>query len=424
MDQAPRAAKDAAVLKKWLGRVVTAEEVIDSASVVAHGDQIVWVGRAKDLPEKYAHAVEQVPSGPVEPTIIPGLVDVHCHGGGGVSFPDSLTLDDVRTAAGEHLKHGTTTIIASLVTAPVEILETRARLLAVASQEGIIAGIHYEGPFLSEIRCGAQDPRYLIRATPDTARRLVDAAGGMAVSMTIAPEMSEDAEGRESLKILVAGGILPSWGHTDCGIEQANDAVDTGVGDLQAAAVKSGSPVRGGRATATHLFNGMRPLHHRNPGPIPALLAAAQNGRVVVEMINDGIHLDSALVASVIDLVGRDNAVFVTDAMAATGMPDGSYALGSQAVHVKGGVARLADSDAIAGGTAHLLDCVRTAVKCSGIDLVDAVYLASAQGAAVLGLDDRGSLAVGLRADLVVADDDLRVMSVVRCGKSASSRGW
>ncbi len=398
--------------QKWSGVVVLPSEEIAEGTVITEGDRIIWVGASTEIPVELSDTPsEDLPDGAV---IIPGLIDVHCHGGGGASFPDSTSLQDVKTAASEHLKNGTTTLVASLVTAPVDILEQRATLLAKAVGEGIIEGIHFEGPFLSEARCGAQDPRYLIPATPDVARRLVAAASGKAVSMTIAPERATGSEGREALEVLVGGDVLPSWGHTDSGIETAEAAVEAGLDLISDKA----SPTRGGRATVTHLFNGMRPLHHRDPGPISVFLAAAERGDVVVEMINDGTHLDPQLVRQVLDIVGRDNAVFVTDAMAAAGMPDGDYVLGPQAVRVEGGVARLAEGGAIAGGTARLVDCVRTAVLKSGISLVDAVYLGTVQGAKILGLTDRGELAPGKRADLVVLDPgDLGVLRVVRGGE-------
>ena len=234
--------------------------------------------------------------------------------------------------------------------------------------------------------------------------------------MTIAPEACISDEGKAALKALVAGRVLPSWGHTDCSIDQAKSAVVQGVQDLKSA----GEIVRGGRATVTHLFNGMRPLHHRDPGPIPAFVSAAKDGEVILEMINDGTHLNPTLVAEILNTVGRDNAVFVTDAMAATGMGDGTYTLGSQRVRVENGRARLADGDAIAGGTAHLVDCVRIAATEGETSLVDAVYLASAQGASVLGLKDRGRLEPGLRADMLITDANLFPVKVVRAGEVVS----
>lgn len=398
----------------WRGQVVTADRLIDVGAVVTEGDRIAWVGQADQIPDAMqGYEIAGLARGL---TILPGLVDVHCHGGGGTSFPDAETLDDVEAAANEHLKHGTTTLIASLVTAPLDVLVKRAALLVEAVEQGLVAGIHYEGPFLAAERCGAQDPKYLVPATPDAVNRLVSAAKGAAVSMTIAPEACISDEGKAALKALVAGRVLPSWGHTDCSINQAKSAVVQGVQDLKSA----GEIVRGGRATVTHLFNGMRPLHHRDPGPIPAFVSAAKDGEVILEMINDGTHLNPTLVAEILNTVGRDNAVFVTDAMAATGMGDGTYTLGSQRVRVENGIARLADGDAIAGGTAHLVDCVRIAATKGETSLVDAVYLASAQGASVLGLKDRGRLEPGLRADMLITDANLFPVKVVRAGEVVS----
>jgi len=167
--------------------------------------------------------------------------------------------------------------------------------------------------------------------------------------------------------------------------------------------------------TVTHLFNGMRPLTHRDPGPIPVFLAAAARGEAVVELIGDGTHVAPELVESIFSLVGADNIALVTDAMAAAGMPDGAYRLGSQDVTVADGVARLTHGGSIAGGTAHLLDVVRTTVA-GGVPLVDVVRAAATTPAAVLGDDRVGALEAGRRADIVLTDDDLRVLSVRRAG--------
>ncbi len=391
------------------GHVVLSDDTIPQGAVAIEDGLIAWVGPLEDLPQSYAtlNPVEAGDRG----YLLPGFIDVHNHGGGGASFPDSTSIEDVRTAANEHLKNGTTTLIASLVTAAIPVLEERAGLLADAAEQGVIAGIHYEGPFLSEARCGAQNPAYLVPATPADAQKLVEAARGYAVSITLAPEMCLGEDGQEAVRILVEGGILPSWGHSDCTITQANQAIDMGEQLLKAA------PIRGGKATVTHLFNGMPPMHHRAPGPIPAMLAAAQEGRIIAEMICDGVHIDPLLVRESAQIVGRDNAVFVTDAMAAAGMADGNYVLGPNEVTVADGVARLTHGGNLAGGTSRLIDQVRTAVKEGGIPLVDAVFMASKQGARVLGLTDRGEIAPGLRADVVLADRDFNVVGVYRGGE-------
>lgn len=395
------------------GNIVLPDRVLPDGALVVDEETIAWVGRRAELPTEFADApIDSVGEG----YIMPGFVDVHCHGGGGASFPDATSLEDVAVAADEHLNHGTTTLVASLVTAAVPVLEERAALLSQAVDAGVIAGIHYEGPFLSEARCGAQNPAFLVPATSADARRLVTAAGGNAVSITLAPERCLDEAGKEAVSILVEGGLLPSWGHSDCTTTQANAAVNLGEELLSSQA----RPPRGGRASVTHLFNGMPPMHHRAPGPIPALLAAAQEGRIVAELICDGVHLDPHLVAEVVKLVGRENAVFVTDSMAAAGMADGDYVLGPNEVTVKDGVARLTHGGNLAGGTSHLAGQVRTAVVDAQLPLEDAVYLSTLQGARFLGLTDRGALAEGLRADIAVMDQDLHFSRAYRKGRLVS----
>jgi len=399
----------------WLvrGDVVTPSGVLLDGAVAIRGADVVWVGPASDAPPALAP-----PAAAPGTLVLPGLVDLHCHGGGGASFPDAAGADDVRRAADEHLRHGTTTLVASLVTAPRDVLLRQVALLAQAASDGVVAGLHLEGPFLSPARCGAQHPGDMLPGDADLVREVAAAARGHLLTMTVAPEIPGVADGDDDvLAALVAAGALPSVGHTDASAEVVDAAVARTF-DLLAT-----SPVaRGPRATATHLFNGMRPLHHRDPGPVAACLAAAARGELVVELVADGTHLAPATVRAVLDLVGPDGAVLVTDAMAAAGMPDGDYRLGPQAVRVAAGVARVvpdgggAPGDgAIAGGVAHLLDVVRGTVA-AGVALVDAVRAASATPAQVLGRHDVGALVTGRRADLLVTTPDLQVLRVARGG--------
>ncbi|MCC2334525.1 N-acetylglucosamine-6-phosphate deacetylase [Cellulomonas wangsupingiae] len=396
------------------GDVVTPAGVLADAVVVVRGDEIAWVGPAGDVPARHVP-----PPPPAGTLVLPGLVDLHCHGGGGASLPDATTTREVRQAADEHLRHGTTTLVASLVTAPPDVLLARTALLADAADDGVVAGIHLEGPFLSRARCGAQDPRDMCDGDADLVRQLAGAARGHLVSMTVAPEVPGVAGGGDDvLAALVDAGALPSVGHTDGSAEEVEAAV-TRAFDLLATSPRA----RGPRPTATHLFNGMRPLHHRDPGPVAACLAAAARGELVVELVADGTHLAPATVRAVLELVGPDGAVLVTDAMAAAGMPDGDYRLGAAAVRVADGAARLLEhapdgsvrAGAIAGGLAHLLDVVRATVA-AGVGLPAAVRAASATPAQVLGRHDVGALVVGRRADLLVTTADLRPVRVARAG--------
>ncbi|WP_275005425.1 N-acetylglucosamine-6-phosphate deacetylase [Promicromonospora iranensis] len=401
------------------GRLVRPSSVVDDGVVVASGGRVTFAGSVSDaLATGYGPAVETVPPAP-ETYVLPGLVDLHNHGGGGVSFPDVTTADEALAGVLEHRRHGTTALLASLVTARPEVLLKRAAVLAELAVAGEIEGLHVEGPFLSHRRRGAHNPADLQEGSSELVRDLAEAARGFLRTMTVAPEVPGVTGPGGVAEALVDVGALPSLGHTDGSTEQA-EALIAQVTDALAAAGSALGPM-----TATHLFNGMRPLHHRRPGPIAACLAAAARGAMVVELIGDGVHLDAATVRSVFDMVGADQVALVTDAMAAAGMADGRYELGPMSVQVLDGVARVvpeADPSgapaegAIAGGTAHLIDVVRCAVA-AGVPLPDAVRSATAVPARVLGLTGEvGSLEPGARADVLVTDATLRPLRVLRHG--------
>lgn len=395
-------------LRYLRGRVVTPMAVIQDGVVVVAGETIAWVGPAI---EAARHGwPELLDAQEPCPTLLPGLVDVHNHGGGGAGFPDASTPDQARVAIREHLAHGTTTLVASLVTAAPATLRQRVGVLTALAEAGELAGIHIEGPFLSIARCGAQDPDLIQAPDADLVRELAEAAHGYLVTMTVAPEPVGVVGHGGVIDALITAGALPSFGHTDATWTQTRTAVEDARARLDETPGR-----RSARPTVTHLFNGMRAFTHRSPGPIPELLAAAGRGDVVVELIGDGTHLAPELVRSVFELVGAANVALVTDAMAAAGMADGEYRLGSQDVTVTEGVARLTHGGAIAGGTAHLLDVLRTTVA-GGVPLVDAVRSAATTPATVLGDPRVGALEVGRRADVVITDSDLRIIEVLRAG--------
>lgn len=355
-------------------------------------------------------------------SILPGLVDLHCHGAAGGGFPtgDSYACRD---AVSFLHRNGTTTLLASLVTASGQELVRGVGVLRQLADEGLIAGIHSEGPFLAQARCGAQDPEWLRAPDPDLLRRLLDAAGGTLKTMTYAPELP----GADALvRMLAANGVTPSLGHTDADAQTTADSL-TGAAESLRARARAGAlnatssgdpgPGTGQRPTVTHLFNGMPPLHHRSPGPVAACLRLAARGTVAVELIGDGVHLDPGTVRMVFELVGAGNVVLVTDSMAATGLPDGDYALGPSAVVVRDGVAALKSNGALAGGTATLLEVVRRTIG-AGVSPADAVKSATLVPARILGLEaEIGSLKAGMRADIVAVDGDFGLIAVLRGGQ-------
>ncbi|CCQ15795.1 N-acetylglucosamine-6-phosphate deacetylase [Rhodococcus sp. AW25M09] len=369
--------------------------MIEDGVVALTGDRISWVGPSRRWT---GEAVSQSDS-----TILPGLVDVHCHGGKGASFPDSAAAD-LMTAVRHHRSRGTTTMLASLVSAPPERLIGQTSLLADLYESGDIAGVHIEGPFLSVARCGAQDPASLRSGDPGLLRDILGAGRGAVRSMTLAPEVN----GFDAVaEVLRENDILPSIGHTDA------DALTTRRG------IES---LGNGPITATHLFNGMPTWHHRAPGPVSECLAAAARGVMVLELIGDGVHLADETVRAVFDLVGGAQIALVSDAMAAAGMSDGRYRLGPLDVTVHDSVARLSrDADPetapIAGGTATALDLLRRAVKNAGVPLVQAVRAGASTPARSIGLGSQiGRLEKGMRADVVVVDSDFEPVHVIKGG--------
>jgi N-acetylglucosamine-6-phosphate deacetylase len=358
------------------GRVVTPDGVLDNGVVEYDGDRIVDVAVAIDPPRQDAA------------WILPGFVDIHVHGGGGHSFTTG-DPEDARAAAGFHARHGTTTLLASLVTAPLKLLSDATLAFAPLIEEGILAGVHLEGPYLSPGRCGAQNPSYLRDPDHDELAELL-AVGGIRM-VTIAPERPDALD---SIRFLRDRGVVAAIGHTDATYEQAVAGIEAGA------------------RVATHLFNAMRPLHHRDPGPVAALLESPE---IVCEQIADGAHLHDAALRHVVQIAGAGRVALITDAMAAAGMPPGDYELGGQRVTVADGVARLAGHETIAGSTLTMDAAIRRTVQ-SGVTIVDAAIMASTTPAAVLGLGDRGALMAGRRADLVLLDDELRVTAVLRAG--------
>jgi N-acetylglucosamine-6-phosphate deacetylase len=272
---------------------------------------------------------------------------------------------------------------------------------------GVLAGIHLEGPFLSVARCGAQDPTALVDPDPALVDTLLTAAQGGLVQMTFAPERSGAAE---LVDQLTAVGAIPAVGHTDSDAVVARRALDR-VLDR----VLDRGP-RGGRPLVTHVFNGMPPLHHRSPGPVAAALGSAARGEAVLEVVGDSVHLAAETVRMLFETVGPGSLALITDAMAASGMPEGRYRLGGREVVVEGRTARLADGGAIAGGVATLIDVVRWCVTEVGVPLLDAVNAASRTPAAVMGWGDVGALEPGRRADLLVVDDGYEPVGVLRAG--------
>lgn len=315
--------------------------------------------------------------------LCPGFIDLHCHGGGGASF--SSGAEAARSVTATHLAHGTTALMASLVTDRLDVLIEQVGALGPLVDSGELLGIHLEGPWLSEKHCGAHDPDLLRDPDPSDIERLLNAGGGRVRMVTLAVERPGGLAG---VRLLTERGVLAALGHTHADHGETTAAIEAGV------------------RVATHLFNAERGIHHREPGPIPALLS---DSRVVVELIADGLHVHPAMLRFAVErAAGR--FVLVTDAMAAAGAGDGNYRLGPLEVEVSAGVARLA-SGTIAGSTLTLDRAIRELVG-AGVDEFRAVRAVTLTPAKVLGRSDLGRLTVGAQADLVALAPDLTVSGV------------
>ncbi len=267
-------------------------------------------------------------------------------------------------------------------------------MLSELVEQGDLAGIHYEGPFISPCRKGAHDETLLRHPDPATVRKLVEAGRGAVRMVTLAAELPG---GVESVRLLADLGVIAAIGHTDATYEQTREAIDAGA------------------TVATHLFNAMPPLQHRLPGPIAALL---EDERITVELINDGTHLHPSVLGLAFGSAGADRVAFITDAMDAAGFGDGLYDLGPLKVQVREGVARLVEGGSIAGSTLTMDTAFKRSVTVDGLSLADTVRALSANPARLLGLSDRiGSLEPGKDADLVVLDGNYDLVGVMRKGE-------
>ena len=333
--------------------------------------------------------------------LAPGFVDIHIHGGAG---HDVMEADASGLAAVEQLlfKHGVTSYFPTTVTAPLDqtwsALDRLANAIESASRDdnprtdrAQPLGIHLEGPFLSHVRRGAHPPANLLLPTLPAFNRFWQAARGHIRVMTIAPELDG---AREVIAEAAQRGVCVSLGHSDADLNSTRAAVAAGA------------------RHATHTFNAMRPLHHRTPGIIGEVLT---DSRVSADIVADGIHLDPVVVELFLKAKGPDLAVLITDAMSATGMPDGRYRLGTFEVEVKDG--RCLVDGTLAGSVLTMDRAVRNVMQFAHWDLQQAVRLATLNPARVAGLANRGKIEAGAEADFVVLSPRGEVRSAIVRGE-------
>ena len=346
-------------------RIVTPEKVIyDGVLVFDASGVITEISTYPNLPADQT----------IDGTLIPGFVDIHCHGGGGFSFDD---LPNAKAAADFHLKHGTTSVIASLVSAPVEKQISMISGLSTLVSQQIIAGVHLEGPFLSSAKCGAQNPAVLTLPDTKSVEEILAVSSGVLKMITIAPELENAIP---AIKEFVKHGVVVALGHSDATSDFAIAGTDAGA------------------TVVTHLFNAMRSLHHRESGLADVALT---DSRLFVELITDGKHVGDLSIALAHNAKKR-KLIAVTDAMSAAGMPDGEYNLGGLAVTCADDVAVIAGTKTLAGSTLNMERVYERLTTVYNFDLVEASWATASAPANAIGLNQVGSLEAGKRADFVV----------------------
>ena len=327
--------------------------------------------------------------------VIPGLTDIHFHGCVGYDFCDG-TDEAISAMAKYQLSNGVTNICPATMTLPLERLK---KICSVAANhksgegEAVLCGINLEGPFVSPHKCGAQNPEYVHKPDVEFLQELIKDSKGLTKLVTIAPEVNGAIDCIKALKDKISFSV----GHTIANYNEAKLAFDMGANHV------------------THLYNAMTGLNHREPGVVGA---AAENERVMAEMICDGIHIHPAAIKAAFKMFGDDRIILISDSMEATGMPDGEYALGGQKVIKKGHLATLTDGT-IAGSATNLMDCVRVVVQKMRIPLESAVKCAAVNSAKSVGIYDQyGSITPGKMANLVLLkEEDLSTVQVILRGQ-------
>ncbi|MBO8162007.1 MAG: N-acetylglucosamine-6-phosphate deacetylase, partial [Thermosipho sp. (in: Bacteria)] len=334
--------------------------------------------------------------------VVPGFIDIHCHGGNGYDTMDSTeaTLKEISIFKG---KNGCTGFLPTTVTSSINdklrAIEKIKKYKKQHPNEGAeILGIHLEGPFINPKQKGAQREDLIIPISLGVMENFINESGGLIKIVTYAPELDKNFKFTSFLKL---NNIIPSVGHSFAEYETIIDAIKCGL------------------RSASHTFNQMKGIHHRQPGTVGAVLT--EEG-LFAEIIADCVHVHPATIKLLVKAKGTNRVILVTDAIRAAGLHDGTYDLGGQNVIVKNGEARL-ETGNLAGSILTMNKAIKNMVERVGINIQDCIKMASLNPARLLGLDkDRGSLLPGKRADITILDKNFNVIHTIREGRSIYSR--
>jgi len=372
------------------GTVFTPFTKIDNGTVYIKNGRIARVGRRISKPLK-AEIVDA--SGMI---VVPGLIDTHIHGGNGSDAMDG-TAEAMRKIAEYHARFGTTSMLATTTTESFDRIIRAVRATRAVIEGGTggaeILGIHLEGPYISPERRGAQNVEHVRSPSLAEFKRIFKESANCVRIVTVAPEIKGAMEFIAAIK---SKGVVVSAGHSNASYDEMISAIEAGITHV------------------THIFNGMKEFHHREPGIVGAALTHRE---LTVSVIADGIHVHPAAITILFRAKGADNIILITDAIRAAGMSDGTYELGGLPVTVKSGVCRLA-SGTLAGSTLTMNMAVRNAVNFLGIPLSDALKMASTNAAKIIGFaGTKGSLEEGKDADIAILDGDFNVQSTIAKGR-------
>jgi N-acetylglucosamine-6-phosphate deacetylase len=372
------------------GHAVTPSGELTDAGILIRGGVIEAIGprEGMHLPEDAQEIVA------TDKTAVPGFVDVHIHGAGGHDVMEGAAMA-MRAVASTAAKHGTTSLVATTVTASLE--QTCRSLAGIASyiaaqhaaedRGAEVVGIHFEGPFISSARRGVHPADWIQLPSVESLEKLLDAAAGNARILTIAPELPGAMACIDAAR---SAGLVVAMGHTDATHEEARAAIKRGA------------------RHAVHVYNAMRPFTHRDSGVIGAVLTSPE---VTAELIADGVHVDEVAMRLLLQAKGPSGVILVSDGISATGMPDGNYKLGTFDVTVSDGICRNAEGK-LAGSTLTLDRALRKIVTL-GVSLPDAVRMLTLNPATLLGLEfKKGALRAGADADILLLDERLQVTGV------------
>jgi N-acetylglucosamine-6-phosphate deacetylase len=332
--------------------------------------------------------------------VAPGFIDLHVHGAGGRDLMDG-TLESLQTVAETLARHGTTSFLATTMSAPDPDLEVAVRgfanHLGRIAEGAIPLGLHLEGPYLNPVRKGTHNASYLALPNIHALRRFVSLSNNSVRKITIAPELDHALS---MIREVARMGIQISMGHSDATEEEARAAVEAGA------------------TQATHVFNAMRPLHQREPGILGHVL---NDARVFAEVIADGVHVHPSVLKLLLRMKGVDRTILITDGLSAVDMPEGKYPLGDKLVVVERGACRDPDGG-LAGSILTLDRAVKNLVDWLELPLHEAFAASSSSPARSMGWNSKGVIAVGADADLVFLDQDLQVVKTMVGGKIVYSK--